>query len=114
MENNKSEYLVNYDGKRQDLSFIEKLEFDQNKRFFIGFGKQSIFILNIKSGIGKVLLINTRLYKELWDLSFASESDEKYQCYIACRRKYFDQICIFDFFEDLKNRNQNKFMHHGE
>ena len=39
MESDKNKYLVNYDGNRQDLSFIEKLEFDQNKRFFIGFGK---------------------------------------------------------------------------
>ena len=107
MESNKSKYLVEYDGKHQDLSFIEKLEFDQNKRFFIGFGNYCIFILNMQSRAGKVVLINTRLYKELKDVSFASESDEKYQCYIACRRKYFNQICIFDFFEDLKFRKQS-------
>lgn len=38
MESNKGSYLVNYDGSRQGLRFVEKIELDQNKRFFIGFG----------------------------------------------------------------------------
>ena len=39
LESDKQEYMVEYDGTAQNLSFIEKIEFDINKRFFIGYGK---------------------------------------------------------------------------
>ena len=103
---------MEYDGTAQNLTFIEKIEFDINKRFFVGYGKQSIFILNFESKLGKVYLINTRLYKEVRDVSFQSEDDFQYQCYIACRRKNFNQIAIFDFYEDLGYREERSQMNH--
>lgn len=59
----------------QDLSFIAKTEFDINKRFFIGYGGQSVFLLNFDTKLGKVYQINTRIYQEVRDVSFASEDD---------------------------------------
>ena len=59
----------------QDLSFIAKTEFDINKRFFIAYGGQSVFLLNFDTKLGKVYQINTRIYQEVRDDSFASEDD---------------------------------------
>ena len=65
----------NYEANRKNqMSFIIKSCFDQNLRFFIGYGKFEIFVLDLESNKSRKYTINKNLYDEIYDLNFASMS----------------------------------------
>ena len=71
-------------------------------RFLIGYGALQVFILNIKSGHGEIFGIHHRTYDKIYDLNFRSSNQEKYECYIACKKREYNCICIFDITEHKK------------
>lgn len=80
--------MKNYEANlKNHISFIKKSCFDQSLRFFVGYGKFEIFLLNLETNKSKKYSINKNLYEEIYDLNFCSSSLEDFKCYVACKRK---------------------------
>ena len=60
------------------------MEFDQNKRFLVGYGGEYLYIYNLKDMIGTMYELNPRLHKKILHMNFKSSSTAKYCCYVAC------------------------------
>lgn len=100
-EKNKEEYLVYFEDPSIDLSFVEDIEFDQNKRFLIAYGGTKLFVLNIETKKGRIYPVSSRIYDQVSHVSFKSESANAYECIVACLRKDIKQVAIFDLVEDI-------------
>jgi hypothetical protein len=61
-EKNHEEFKVFFDDPSVDTSFIDTIVFDQNRRFFIGYGETKIFVLNIETQKGIIYPVSSRLY----------------------------------------------------
>ena len=92
----------------RDISFIENIKFDINKRYLVGYGGNKVFILNLKTKNHEIFENNNRLFSKICDLNLVSKSDENrdYVCYIASQRKEVKQIAIFDLIEDYRIREE--------
>ena len=57
-----SQYDVVYHGETnnpfKDIGFIEKITFDINKRFLIGYGNNKIFMMNLKNPAQNIIYQN--------------------------------------------------------
>lgn len=112
-----SQYDVVFHGEHnnpfKDIGFIEKITFDTNKRFLIGYGNNKIFMMNLKNPAQSVIYQNNdRIYQEICDINFESSSNTSYKCILSCLRKDIKQVCTFDLIEDIKVRDQEKTIYH--
>ena len=97
----------------KDIGFIEKITFDANKRFLIGYGDNKIFVMNLKNPAQSVIYQNNdRIYEKICDVYFESTSIGQYKCYVSCLRKGIKQVCTFDLIEDIRVREQEKTIYH--
>lgn len=86
---------------QRDLSFVERLEFDNNMRYLIGFGGTSFIQLELNTGEAQVYNIRRgeKEYEKILDLNFTStaDSNEFNRCQLACKIAKMNQISVFDF-----------------
>jgi WD40 repeat protein len=99
----------------KDISFIRKMKFDVNKRYLVGWGDNKVFILNLATKEHEIIKNNSRIYSEICDLNFTSNSDEAkdYTCYVSCSRKDIKQISNFNLMEDIELRIKHDTPFHG-
>jgi hypothetical protein len=116
LENDEGKYDVVYQGTEgafNDISFIEKISFDRNKRFLVGYGNNKIFVLNFKNPQNSVIYQNNeRQYEKICHLQFISQSYTQYKCYVSCLAKGIKQVCTFDLIEDIQYRDLEKTVYH--
>lgn len=67
-----------------DLEFVEKLQFDINGRFLMAIGKDQVLIFNLELQECQHFYINQANYTSILDAVLLSESNKKYDCYLAC------------------------------
>ena len=97
----------------KDIGFVEKITFDTNKRFLIGYGNNKIFVLDIKNPAQSVIYQNNdRVYEKICHLQFISTSNVQYKCYVSCLTNGIKQVCTFDLIEDIKYREIEKTIYH--
>lgn len=81
-----------------DLSFVKCIRFDQNRKYMIGYGLTKIFTLCLETNDLQLHQVDINIYEHIFDLNFRSEADGTKQCFIACKRKRYNQIIVFDIF----------------
>ena len=97
IEENKFDYK--YDLKNHQ--YVDKLEFDKNDRYIVGYGNSKIYIMNLdKEKSAKEINIDLLIYEKIFHLRFISSSlgggECLYNCYVALKRKNINQIDLFD------------------
>ena len=81
----------------QDFSQIEKFKFDNNNKFIIGYGQTRILIYPIDTSKPmQTVKIDENQFGKILDLSFSSNSDDSYHCFVACNIDKLKKISIFD------------------
>jgi WD40 repeat protein len=71
-------FNTNFVGKSEncDIKFIEHIEFDTNSKYFVGYGDQDVFILDIITKEKFLYRINTSIYDKIYTIRFVSDKKD--------------------------------------
>jgi hypothetical protein len=79
-------------------------------RFLVGRGDKEIVILNTRkvSSEPKFYKLDDIKYERIMTVRLRSESDEQYECHIACKSTAMKQIVVFDIVEEEKSKQPDE------
>lgn len=95
---------------KKAIDFIREIDFDEGMRFLVGRGDKEIVILNTRkvSLEPKFYKLDDIKYERIMTVRLRSESDEQYECHIACKSTAMKQIVVFDIVEEEKSKQPDE------
>lgn len=84
-----------------DLAFIEKIKFDPSSKYFLGFGKNKIFIFDREESKVEIIDLNKTKISQVNDACLLLEKSGL-RCLVACKKQNLRQVAVFDILENHK------------